>query len=82
MISFIRNDLMNLSWLGKIINENNFSDFVKYCENNKIDLCGENGEFHTITLYSPNFMNGVNIGNYEIINENNYSYLSFEEVSK
>lgn len=48
----IKTDLLEMEWLGREINKEFFDDLVKL---DKVDPCGENGEFHTFVTDGPLF---------------------------
>ncbi len=51
MVVAIRRDLVDESWLGKLIDQ----DFIEYCLDIGISPCGEGGEAHTLVIDGPLF---------------------------
>jgi diphthine-ammonia ligase len=51
MIVAIRNDLIEESWLGKVMDE----AYIDYCMAKGISPCGEGGEAHTLVISGPCF---------------------------
>jgi len=54
----VRNDIMDDHWLGRQIDE----DFVAQMEKRGIDVCGENGEYHTLVIDGPIFKRRIALG--------------------
>lgn len=55
----VRADILGKEWLGQHINEAFVNDLKKKKD---IDLCGENGEYHTFVFDGPTFKRRINIG--------------------
>jgi diphthine-ammonia ligase len=53
----IRNDLVDDYWLGKRIDRG----FIKRMEKEGVDVCGENGEYHTLVVDGPIFRRRIEI---------------------
>jgi len=68
----IDKNLIDKKWLGEIIDLN----FIKYLLNHKeIDLCGENGEYHTVVLNCPLYKKSLEFRNKKIFDLNGNLYL-------
>jgi len=61
-------------FLGKILDE----DLVKELEAKGVDVCGENGEFHTLVLDCPLFKHPVSVGAYTKVQHGDYWFLQWE----
>lgn len=66
-------DLNNLdkSYLGTILDEQLIASFPK-----NVDICGENGEYHTFVFDGPIFKNRVNLNIENIYQKDNFIYLN------
>lgn len=51
MIVALRNDLVDESWLGKVMD----TAYIEYCLGEGISPCGEGGEAHTLVIDGPLF---------------------------
>jgi diphthine-ammonia ligase len=51
MIVALRNDLVDESWLGEVMDDS----YIEYCLNKGISPCGEGGEAHTLIIDGPLF---------------------------
>lgn len=61
-------------FLGRILDE----DLVKDLEAKGVDVCGENGEYHTLVLDCPLFKHPVSIGAYTKVQHGDYWFLQWE----
>jgi uncharacterized protein (TIGR00290 family) len=50
-------DLINENWVGHPLNW----EFLEYLKKQNIDLCGEDGEYHTLTINGPIFQRRIEI---------------------
>lgn len=60
--------------LGRILT----FDYMKELEERGIDSCGENGEFHTVTIGGPIFKEDIKVEAGEITSDGRYMYLKVE----
>lgn len=68
--------LLNQDWLGRIVDET----FMRDLERTKgIDLCGENGEYHTFVFDGPIFRKRIEIIKTEKILRDGYWFLDIQE---
>jgi diphthine-ammonia ligase len=67
----LRNDILDEHWLGKRID----GEFIQQMEGAGVDVCGENGEFHTAVVDGPLFRARINIGDSRIASRGTMSFL-------
>jgi diphthine-ammonia ligase len=67
----VRNDIMNGHWLGKRIDE----EFMEQMERGGVDVCGENGEYHTLVVDGPIFRRRICIKESRIARRKTMSFL-------
>jgi diphthine-ammonia ligase len=53
----VRSDIMNEHRLGTRID----GEFIEHMEKNEVDVCGENGEYHTLVVDGPIFSRRIDI---------------------
>lgn len=53
----VKSDLIHDDWIGHTLNW----EFIDYLRSREIDLCGENGEYHTLVTNGPFFKQRLNI---------------------
>ncbi len=66
-----RAELIDEGWIGKRVDRN----FMEYLKAKNIDLCGENGEYHTLVVNGPLFKRRVEVTESKTINRDNYWFL-------
>jgi uncharacterized protein (TIGR00290 family) len=63
-------------WIGKTINR----DFMEYLKSKPdVDICGENGEYHTFVVSGPLFRGRIEITEKEVISRNGYWFLDIKD---
>lgn len=70
-------DLFGEEWIGRKIDR----DFFKYLKENSIDICGENGEYHTLAVDGPMFKKKIRITEKKSITREGYWFLDTVEYS-
>ncbi len=63
-------------FLGRIFNQSLIDDLEKA----KVDICGENGEFHTIVTNCPIFKDKIELPPFEKITHSDYCFVKWEDV--
>jgi len=70
-------DLFGKEWIGRKIDR----DFFKYVKENSVDICGENGEYHTLVVNGPVFKKKIRITESKAITRDGYWFLDTVEYS-
>ena len=73
----VRNDIMNEHWLGKRID----GEFMEQMEKGGVDVCGENGEYHTLVVDGPIFRRRIDIRGARITRRGQMSFLHIVRFS-
>ena len=76
-ISVIRNDLLPESFLAVDYDDRFLSDISRF---NGVDICGENGEFHTLVYDSPSFRHPIKLKTSLTGKNGNYSFCNFRAI--
>ncbi len=63
--------LIDEEWIGRRVDKN----FMEYLKAKDIDLCGENGEYHTLVVNGPLFKRRIEVTESQTINRDNYWFL-------
>ncbi len=66
-----KRDLFGKEWIGRKLDR----DFFKYVKENSIDICGENGEYHTLVVDGPLFKKKIRITEKKSISREGYWFL-------
>jgi uncharacterized protein (TIGR00290 family) len=73
----IRNDIMDDHWLGKQIDR----EFIEQMDEGGVDVCGENGEYHTMVVDGPIFSKRIAIGETRITRRGTMAFLQISSFS-
>ncbi len=73
----VRNDLMNDHWLGQRID----GDFMEEMGKQGVDVCGENGEYHTLVVDGPIFRRRIAIREPLVTRRKTMSFLHISSFS-
>ncbi len=64
-------DVVDNDWVGRKVDR----AFLEYLKANHIDLCGENGEYHTLVVDGPIFEKKIEITEQQIVKIENFWFL-------
>ena len=68
-------------WLGKELNRKSINDLKILAENVGMDPCGENGEYHTMTIDGPIFKEEIDILKFSKEKRNDRFFIKISEYS-
>ncbi|SES62024.1 TIGR00289 family protein [Methanococcoides vulcani] len=68
-------NLFDKEWIGRKVDR----DFLKYLKDNNIDVCGENGEYHTFVTDGPLFKKKIKITSSRTIIRDRFWFLDILE---
>ena len=72
-----KSELFGDKWIGRKVDR----EFLSYLKDNNIDLCGENGEYHTFVTDGPMFKKRIKITKSQPITRDSYWFLDTLEYS-
>lgn len=72
-----KSDLFDEEWIGRKVNK----EFLRYLKKNNIDVCGENGEYHTFVTNAPLFRKKIQISGSKTIKREKHWFLDTLEYS-
>ncbi|WP_299106973.1 diphthine--ammonia ligase [uncultured Tenacibaculum sp.] len=72
IFSLVKKPFFDQKWVGKVID----STIIEELKKLNIDICGENGEYHTMVLNAPYFSKELEIDSYTITEHEHYFYLN------
>jgi len=73
----VRRDIMDDHWLGKRID----GAFVEGMEKAGVDVCGENGEYHTLVTDGPIFSKRIEVGETRVARRGTMAFLNIVNFS-
>jgi diphthine-ammonia ligase len=65
-------------WLGKELSASTIQQLVQISQRTGLDICGEQGEYHTLALDGPQFKKRVRIESYSKHEKDSLMYLALE----
>ena len=68
-------------WLGKELNLDSAEDLKVLAKKKNMDPCGENGEYHTMTIDGPNFKEKITLSKYSKEKKNDRLFIKINEYS-
>jgi uncharacterized protein (TIGR00290 family) len=78
VVTAVNGSYMGQEWLGRVIDDTFLADL----KNKKtIDLCGENGEYHTLVLDGPLFHKRINILETQPVKIENHWFLNITDYN-
>lgn len=72
LFTLVKKDKLDKHWVGRTLTKNTINELSKI---QQVDLCGENGEYHTMVINAPFFKNKIEVSEYDIVDFKNYYYL-------
>jgi len=74
VVCSVKDGILGREWLGKEIDAN----FIEEMKRVSVDVCGENGEFHTFVYDGPIFRKRLKLNFGEMRSRNRYSFLEID----
>jgi diphthine-ammonia ligase len=81
IISCVRNPWLMEGWLGRELNAEALTELSALADDHGFDVCGEQGEYHTLVLDGPLFAKRISIDHSETKTGDNLAYIEVEKVS-
>jgi diphthine-ammonia ligase len=67
-------------WIGRELNETAIAELGAISEESGLDLCGEEGEYHTLVIDGPQFRRGINIRSFSTRTAVSLVYMEIHEM--
>jgi uncharacterized protein (TIGR00290 family) len=71
----VKADIFSEDWLGRRIDRSFLSDLKKLGQEKEVDVCGEQGEYHTLVLDGPLFRKRMQVTYGVRVQRNGYWFL-------
>jgi diphthine-ammonia ligase len=69
--------LIDRKWIGRRMDDR----FIEYLRENKLDVCGENGEFHTFVTAGPLFKGRIEITDSSVTGRDGFWFLDVKDYA-
>jgi diphthine-ammonia ligase len=80
IFSCVKLPWLGADWLGREINSETLEELSRLSASNGLDICGENGEFHTLTLDAPLFKKRIKI-DFQPASDGEVAYIKVQQVA-
>lgn len=81
IFSCVKKPWFTIEWLGRELNKNSLGELLTLSIETGLDVCGEQGEYHTLVLDGPLFKKRIRIDKYSKETRGPLMYLHIQEVS-
>lgn len=81
VFSCVKTPWFNEKWLGRELDWETLEKLKKLRDSYGIDLCGENGEYHTLITDAPTFKETIEISKFNVEKHGGTFYVKIEEAS-
>lgn len=61
VFSCVKKPWLTWEWAGRELDQHAVNDLLELRSENGMDICGENGEYHTLVLDGPNFLQPIQL---------------------
>lgn len=78
-ISCVNTRWLDGDWVGRELDEPAIAELRAIRERTGLDLCGEDGEYHTLVTDGPLFKQAIDVGSYSRRFEGSFAYMEIEE---
>jgi uncharacterized protein (TIGR00290 family) len=76
VFSCVKRPWLTEEWLGTELSTSRVQQLVEISNTNGLDICGEQGEYHTLTLDGPQFKKKIRIETFSKRSDNSLMYLA------
>jgi diphthine-ammonia ligase len=80
LVSCVDTRWLGSDWVGRELDHAAIADLCAIRERNCLDLCGENGEYHTLVVDGPPFMRGIKIRSHAVRVTGRLAYMQIREA--
>jgi len=81
VLSMVKAPWLNEDFLGRRLNAELIEEFTLLGGQNGLDLCGEQGEYHTMVLNGPEYRSPISLNSFQIVPHEEMSHLSEIDLS-
>jgi len=81
IFSLVKKPWFTVEWLGREIDKNSLEELEILSMETGLDVCGENGEYHTLALDGPIFQKSIRIDKYSKEAKDSLIYMDIQKVS-
>lgn len=75
VFSLVKKPWFAPSWVGRALDERAVDDMAAITAKPVLDLCGENGEYHSLVLDGPVFREGLRLAPFKVLEKDGMMYM-------
>lgn len=80
VFSCVKKPWFTEKWLGMALNEDSVKQLCEINSTSQLDICGEQGEYHTLVLDGPQFKKSIHINAYSKHEEDSLMYIRIQSA--
>jgi uncharacterized protein (TIGR00290 family) len=80
VFSCVKKPWFTMEWVGQTLNEQRLDRLMKMHEETGLDVCGENGEYHTLVTDGPLFSKKILITSQSICTEGQFMFMEIKRM--
>lgn len=80
VISCVDTRRLAASWVGREMNDDAVAELRELGRTAGVDLCGENGEYHTLVLDGPQFTQAIELPRFSVRTQGSLAYLELRHI--
>lgn len=80
VFSCVKKPWFTEEWLGLDLSPSSVEQLIEISRRTGLDICGENGEYHTVALDGPQFKKIIRVGSYSKHVADSVMYITLENV--
>lgn len=80
IFSCVKTRWLNANWVGRELDFQAIADLGELRERNGLDLCGEQGEYHTLVTDAPDFKHRLQLETFRVGEGEGMAYLQMNQV--
>lgn len=81
VFSCVKKPWLSEEWVGRTLNRKSFAEMQAISRATGMDLCGEQGEYHTLVLDCPLFQRPISLKGCITISKDSMTYLDIKKIS-
>lgn len=78
--SLVQTSLLSKDWVGRELDSHAIGELKIISAKNGLDLCGENGEYHTLVTNGPSFASRIIVRSHSVRTTASAAYMEFQKV--
>ncbi len=80
IFSLVKRPWLTREWVGRAFDRQAVDDLVSLAPRTGLDLCGENGEYHSLVLDGPTFRRGLRIAAFDVCEKDEMIYMDIRDI--